>query len=121
MQPATTSQTHLGTVPMAGCMHIDVGPNFMHATIQKLNMTLPYCDARSESDILFVFRPPARGLHLGDIVEFDHTIIEAPQTARNLTTGETFPIHLRERDIHDLRLPAAHGSSRFPSMQRFNE
>jgi hypothetical protein len=93
----------------------------MRATIQKLNMKLPYCDARSDSDILFVFRPPATGLHLGDVIEFNHAIIEASQTARNLTTGETFQIHLRERDIHDLRLSAAHGSSRFPSPQRFND
>jgi hypothetical protein len=93
----------------------------MRATIQKLNMTLPYCDARSESDILFVFRPPATGLQLGDVIEFDHSIIEASQTARNVTTGGTFQIHLRERDIHDLRLPAAHGSSRFPSPGRFND
>ena len=93
----------------------------MRATIQKLNMALPYCDARSESDILFVFRLPATGLHLSDIIEFDHTVIEADQTARNISTGETFQIHLRERDIHDLRLPAAHGSSRFPSPERFND
>ena len=93
----------------------------MRATIQKLNMTLPYCDARSDSDILFVFRPPATGLHVGDIIEFDHTVIESAQTARNISTGQEFPIHLRERDIHDLRLPAAHGSSRFPSPERFND
>jgi hypothetical protein len=93
----------------------------MRATIQKLDMTLPYCDARSDGDILFVFCPPATGLHLGDVVEFDHTIIEASQTARNITTGETFQIHLREQDVYDLRLPAAHGSSRFPSPERFND
>lgn len=93
----------------------------MRATIQKLNMTLPYCDARSASDILFVFRPPSAGLHLGDVIEFDHTVLEESQTARNVTTGEAFLIHLRERDIHDLRLAAAHGSSRFPSPERFND
>ena len=93
----------------------------MRATIQTLNMALPYCDARSDNDILFVFRPPATGLHLGDIIEFDHAVIEADQTARNLSTGEMCTIHLRERDIHDLRLPAAHGSSRFPSPERFND
>jgi len=93
----------------------------MRATIQKLNMELPYCDARTESDILFVFRPPASGLHVGDVIEFDHTVIESSQTARNISTGQEFSIHLRERDIHDLRLPAAHGSSRFPSPERFND
>ena len=92
----------------------------MRATIQKLNMALPYCDARSDTDILFVFRPPATGLNLGDAIEFDHGILEAEQIAQNISTGERFTIHLRERDIHDLRLPAAHGSSRFPSPERFN-
>ncbi len=80
----------------------------MRATIQKLNITLPYCDARSDSDILFVFRPPTTGLHLGDVVEFDHSIIEASQTARNVTTGETFEIHLREARYS--RLAAASGA-----------
>ncbi len=93
----------------------------MRATIQKLNMALPYCDARSDTDILFVFRPPATGLHLGDVIEFDDGILEAEQIAQNISTGERFTIHLRERDIHDLRLPAAHGSCRFPSPERFND
>jgi hypothetical protein len=29
MQPATTSQSHLGTDPIAGCMHLNVGPENM--------------------------------------------------------------------------------------------
>ena len=91
----------------------------MRATIQKLNMALPYCDARSDNEILFVFRPPVTGLHPGDVIEFDHHILEAPQMAQNISTGDTFTIHLREQDVHDLRLPAAHGSSRFPSPERF--
>lgn len=93
----------------------------MRATVQKLNPALPCCEARTDNDILFVFRPPESGLHVGDVIEFDHTIIEADQSARNLNTGTRFTIHLRERDIHDLRLPAAHGSSRFPSPERFND
>ena len=93
----------------------------MRATIRKLNLHLPYGEAQSGNDILFVFRPPPSGLHLGDIIEFDRQILEMPQVARNTTTGATFTIELRERDIHDLRLPAAHGSSRFPSAERFYE
>jgi len=27
MQPAKTSQLHLGTDPMAGCMHLNIGPH----------------------------------------------------------------------------------------------
>jgi hypothetical protein len=93
----------------------------MRATIQKLNMHLPYCDAKTNSDILVVFRPPPSGLHIGDVIEFDPQVLEVPQTARNISTGAAFTMELRERDIHDLRLPAAHGSSRFPSPERFNE
>jgi hypothetical protein len=93
----------------------------MRATIQKLNMELPYCDAKSSNDILFVFRPPPSGLHLGDVIEFDHRVLERPQMVRNISTGAAFTAQFRDRDIHDLRLPAAHGSSRFPSPERFNE
>lgn len=93
----------------------------MRATIQKLNLNLPYADAKSSSDILFVFRPPASGLHVGDVIEFDPEIREVPQAARNITTAAALTLELRERDIHDLRLPAAHGSSRFPSPERFHE
>lgn len=93
----------------------------MRATIQKLNMNLAYCEAKTSSDILFVFRPPPSGLHVGDVIEFDPEVLEVPQTAMNTNTGAAFTLELRERDIHDLRLPAAHGSSRFPSPGRFNE
>lgn len=92
----------------------------MRATVQKLNLMLRLCEARSNNDILFVFRPPATGLHLGDVIEFNHAVIEASQSVRNLTTNETFQIHLRGRDIHDLRLPVTHGSTRLPTPERFS-
>jgi len=92
----------------------------MRAIIQKLNMRDPSCGAASENDILFVFIPPPSGLHLGDVVEFDHKILDLNQTAQNISTGATFIIRLRAMDIHDLRLPAAHGSLRFPLPERFS-
>jgi hypothetical protein len=91
----------------------------MRATIQKLNMSLPYCDARTDHDILFVFRPPASGLlHVGDAIELDPRILGAPQTALHVPSGERFSIEIHSNDVHDLRLPAAHGASRFPSPER---
>jgi hypothetical protein len=93
----------------------------MRATIQKLNLELPYCEAKSSNDILFVFRPPSSGLHPGDVIEFDHQVLERPQTIQNISTGTAFTAEFREQDIHDLRLPAIHGSSRFPASGRFNE
>jgi hypothetical protein len=83
-------------------------------------MEIRSCSAQSSNDILFVFPPPLTGLRLGDVVEFDHRIVEAQQLARNVTTGDTFALQLRKQDIHDLRLPATHSSSRLPSEERFH-
>lgn len=94
----------------------------MRATIQKLNMGLPYCDARTANDILFVFRPPASGLlHVGDIIELDPHILDAPQTAFHMPTGENFSIEIHKHDVHDLRLPSGHGKSRFPTPERLHD
>lgn len=91
----------------------------MRATIQKLNMRLPYCDARTAHDILFIFRPPASSLlHVGDVIEFDPHILDAPQTALHVPSGENFSIELHKHDVHDLRLSAGHGASRFPTPER---
>jgi hypothetical protein len=101
----------------------------MRATIRQLKMIpIPalktegiYCDAASENEILFVFRPPSlEAVHIGDVVELDPSILEKPQTVLNITEGTTFATELRKCDIHDLRLPGSHGSSRFPSPERFN-
>src|ERR1700690_2746834 len=90
----------------------------MRATIQKLNMSLPYCDARTAHDILFVFRPPASGLlHVGDVIELDAHILDAPQTALHVPTGESFSIEIHKHDVHDLRLRSGQGTSRFPQQE----
>ena len=91
----------------------------MNATIQKINMSLPYCDARTEHDILFVFRPPASNLlHVGDQIELDPHIIGESQLAIHIPTGEKFALELKKNNIHDLRLSAGHGTSRFPTPER---
>ena len=94
----------------------------MRAVIQKLNWNLPYCDAKTAHDILFVFRPPTNGLlHVGDPIEINQNILDTEQTAMHIPTGEKFKIEIRKNDVHDLRLPCKHGSSRFPSPERFCE
>jgi hypothetical protein len=94
----------------------------MRATIQKLNLNLPYCDAKTAHDILFVFQPPATGLlHIGDAIELNPHILDAPQTALHVSTGEKFTIEIRKNNVHDLKLPSGHGSSRFPSPERLCE
>jgi len=91
----------------------------MRATIQKLNMALLYCEAASNNDILFVFQPSS-GLHIGDVIEFDPHALEARQTALNITAETAFTLQIRKNDVHDLRLSATHGSSRFPSLERLS-
>lgn len=76
---------------------------------------LGYCGASSDDGILIVFRPPAEGLNLGDIVEFDPAVIEREQLALNVTTGRTFEIFLEAQNIHDGKLTPNHGSSRCSS------
>jgi hypothetical protein len=91
----------------------------MRATIQKLNMSLPYCDAKTEHDILFVFSPPTSGLlHVGDVIELDPHVLDSPQAALHTPTGERFTITIHKHDVHDLRLPSGHGTSRFPKPER---
>jgi hypothetical protein len=94
----------------------------MRATIQKLNANLPYCDAKTAQDILFVFIPPSPDLlHLGDVIEFEPQYFDAPQVVLNVSTGKKFTVELHKNDVHDLRLPNGHGKSRFPSQERFLE
>src|SRR5271163_754446 len=99
----------------------------MRITIRQLKLVpIPslktdgiYCDGASENEILFVFTPPSlEAVHIGDVVEVDPAILEKPQKVLNITTGLPFTTELRKCDIHDLRLPAFHGKSRFPSAER---
>jgi hypothetical protein len=91
----------------------------MRATIQKLNTSLPYCDAKTEHDILFVFTPPTSCLlQVGDVILLDPHVLDAPQAAVNVPTGEKFTITIHKQDVHDLRSPSGHGKSRFPKPER---
>jgi hypothetical protein len=79
-----------------------------------------HCDGVSANDILFVFTPPGPDVvQLGDVLELDHNVLESPQEVLNVTTGGRFVATFRKRDIHDLRLPGGHGTSRFPSPERW--
>ena len=77
------------------------------------------CEARTENGLLVVFRPPAeRELRLSDVLEFDELALDADVQVANASRGYRFVAHIGGNDIHDLRLPAAHGSSRTPSRER---
>ena len=91
----------------------------MHATVQKLNQRLPYCDAKTATDILVVFSPPASpSLHLGDVLDVDLFQLDCEQTIHNVSRGFSFPAVVHSNDIHDLRLSSGHGTSRTPTAER---
>ena len=94
----------------------------MKATVIKLNTSLPTCSARTKNDLLVVFRPPANALiDLDDVLDFDLQTLDQVQSVENLTKRQRIDLEVRSNDLHDLRLPSSHGTSRFPSDERRNE
>jgi hypothetical protein len=93
--------------------------DLMHATVQKLNLNLPYCDAKTATDILVVFRPPTSpALRLGDVLDVNLFQLDCEQTIHNVSRGFSFQAVIKSNDIHDLRMNGGHGTSRFPSAER---
>ena len=94
----------------------------MHATIQQLNPKLPYCDAKTATDILIVFCPPTSpALRLGDLIDVDLFQLDCEQTVHNVSRGFSFPTVIKSNNIHDLRMSGGHGTSRFPTVERRSE
>ncbi len=94
----------------------------MKATVIALNAVLPTCSARTKNDILVVFRPPLGAqIDLDDILVFDLLALDQVQSVENLTKLQHIAVEVRSHDIHDLRLPSGHGTSRFPSDERRKE
>ncbi|HWZ95149.1 MAG TPA: hypothetical protein VNW30_08150 [Opitutaceae bacterium] len=94
----------------------------MKATVTAFNASLPTCSARTETDILIVFRPPADAqLDLGDILELDLLLLDQVQQVENLTKSQRIAVEIRSRDVHDLRLSSAHGEPRTLSDERRKE
>jgi hypothetical protein len=77
------------------------------------------CEARTTNDLLVVFRRPAgRDLQLSDVLDFHGLALDADVVVENAAKGYRVVVHVSGNDIHDLRLPAAHGSNRTPSTER---
>jgi hypothetical protein len=91
----------------------------MRAKVESIRANGRSCEARSDNGILFVFAMPAGAdIRLGHLLELDTNVIDAPQIVRNISTGQDLKIVLERDNIHDLQLPLAHGTSRFPSKER---
>lgn len=91
----------------------------MKASVIKLNFYLPIGEARTGNDIIIAFLPPTDGtVSLSDELELDLTRLDVEQDAINLTTGKPVRLKIEMQNVHDLRLPGGHGTSRFPSLAR---
>jgi hypothetical protein len=91
----------------------------MKATVVKLNLYLPSCEARTRNDIIIAFRPPVDGsIRLSDELEFDLERIDTEQDVMNFRTGQTIRLKVEKQNVHDVRLPGGHGTSRFPALDR---
>jgi hypothetical protein len=91
----------------------------MKASVVKLNLYLPLCEARTRNDSVIAFRPPVDGsISLSDELEFDLEDLDVEQDVLNLRTGETVRLKVEKQNVHDVRLPGGHGTSRFPSLER---
>jgi hypothetical protein len=75
-------------------------------------------EARTSNDILVVFRCPAGLVSLSDVLELDLNLLDTEQDVLNLTRGKMLRLKVETQNVHDLRLPAGHGTSRFPSLKR---
>jgi hypothetical protein len=75
----------------------------MRAVVQKLNQMLRHCEAVSEDHVLFIFRPPQFGLHVGDVIEFDAERLDEAQTAINLTMGSSFTMEIWRCNVRNLQ------------------
>jgi hypothetical protein len=89
----------------------------MRATLNKFNEGT--CEMRTENDLLVVVRAPGNvALHLGEEVIVSNLQLNAMASFLFPRTGASFSAFVQEHNVHDLHLPAAHGTSRTPSPER---
>jgi hypothetical protein len=77
------------------------------------------CRAQLGNEVLVVFpEASAHPVSLSDKLRFIDLALDAEVRVLNITTGDSFVVHIAANNIHDLRLPAQHGGSRTPSLER---
>ena len=80
------------------------------------------CSARTDNQILFVFALPTdTTIHLSDELNITNPSLDDVLRITNVTCGTSFDVKIAPNNVHDLRLPMAHGTSRTPSMARLKD
>jgi len=93
----------------------------MKAEIIRLTAGGAY-EARTENDLLVVLSSSAgHEFHVGDMLTFEGLALDADVSVTNVTQGGHYLVHIDAKNVHDVRLPATHGSTRTPSPARLRE
>ena len=90
----------------------------------NVNLITPHrsCNVRLANDIMVAFsEPEGFTLRVGDQLNFAAIEPDKICLVENLSQGNTFRVVIAAHNMHDLRLPAKHGSSRIPTIERLHE
>ena len=89
----------------------------MKAIITRTSSQQDTVEARTENDILVVFSCSDK-FKPNDEVEFIHFVMDGKVEIKNHTRGSSNLVEIKPSNVHDLRLPISHGSSRTPGLER---
>jgi hypothetical protein len=91
----------------------------MKAKIISFNRAINHYEATTDNDIALSFSVLGDDhLKLNEILEIDLPRVVAIQQLIRISDGNIIQIKIGEHDLHDLKLPMAHGKSRIPSRER---
>lgn len=89
----------------------------MKATITRTSSQHDSVEAITDNDILVVFSCTDK-FKLSDEVEFVEFVMDGKVELKNHTRSTSNIILIKPNNVHDLRLPSSHGTSRTPTLER---
>ncbi|MBT3014164.1 MAG: hypothetical protein KME63_00315 [Candidatus Thiodiazotropha sp. (ex Clathrolucina costata)] len=89
----------------------------MKAIITRTSSLHDSVEAKTSNDILVVFSCPDK-FKLNDEIEFINFVMDGEVELKNHTCGTSNHVVIKPNNVHDLRLPKSHGTSRTPSLER---
>ena len=98
------------------------GESEVRAVITSFNLALGNYQARTDNEIAIAFSiTDGTRFKLNDELEVNLQSLVRSQEVVCRNTGQVVRVKLRDIDLHDLRLPSGHGTSRVPSESRLSE
>ena len=92
----------------------------MKAIITRTSSQHDSVEAKTGNDILVVFSCPDK-FKLNDEVEFINFVMDGEVELKNHTRDTSNKVVIKPNNVHDLRLPMSHGTSRTPSLERLQD